>query len=57
MDKLAVEEAGIRYCVSVPDGAPNPKSTPSQEDKVPEILGGTLQVRRDCQWPLPSSSS
>lgn len=25
MDKLAIEEAGIKYCVSVPDGAPSPK--------------------------------
>lgn len=26
MDKLALEMAGITYCISVPDGAPDPKS-------------------------------
>lgn len=34
MDKLAMEEAGFRNCVSVPDGAPSSVSTkelPSEE--------------------------
>lgn len=35
MDKLAMEEAGSRNCVSVPDGAPpsvSTKGVPSQEE-------------------------
>lgn len=37
MDKLAMEEAGFRNCVSVPDGAPpsvSTKGVPSQEEDV-----------------------
>lgn len=37
MDKLAMEEAGFRNCVSVPDGAPASVSTKDlpPEQKVP----------------------
>lgn len=35
MDKLAMEEAGYRNCVSVPDGAP-PKASPPDKDVPPE---------------------
>ena len=35
MDKLAMEEAGYRNCVSVPDGAP-PKVFPPDKDVPPE---------------------
>lgn len=35
MDKLAMEEAGFKNCVSVPDGAPpkiSDKALPSEEE-------------------------
>lgn len=46
MDKLALEEAGFRNCVSVPDGAPpsvSKNSLPSKEE-----VSVTLELCKYC---------
>lgn len=41
MDKLAMEEAGFRNCVSVPDGAP---ASVSKKDLPPQEMVGVVMM-------------
>lgn len=46
MDKLAMEEAGFKNCVSVPDGAPpkaSNKALPSEEE-VPSFISHVFNL-------------
>ncbi|XP_040362794.1 twinkle homolog protein, chloroplastic/mitochondrial isoform X3 [Rosa chinensis] len=55
MDKLAMEEAGYRNCVSVPDGAP-PKASPPDKDVPPEEQDTKYQFLWNCKEYLKKES-
>lgn len=58
MDKLSMEEAGFRNCVSVPDGAPasvSEKELPSEEkvyiNLISNFFGWSLAIKRKLIVP------
>ncbi|KAJ6301325.1 hypothetical protein OIU77_015600 [Salix suchowensis] len=58
MDKLAMEEAGFRNCVSVPDGAPpsvSPKDLPPNEE-LGHKISVSLELQRVLEQGIPHNT-